>query len=166
MLAFDPIAEARRQWEAHGWANAAPGMAMLTSIMRVQQLLAARVDAVLKPHGLTLARYEVLMLLTFSSSGALPLGKIGERLQVHPASVTNAVDRLERERLVRRTPHPTDGRATLAALTAKGRALAERATTDVNDLFETIGLPDLFEPLREVRAAAGDFARFTSDVST
>jgi DNA-binding MarR family transcriptional regulator len=166
MLRQDPIELARANWEAHGWGRAAPGMAMLTSVMRVQQLLSARVDAVLKPHGLTLARYEVLMLLTFSRSGALPLGKIGERLQVHPASVTNAIDRLERQRLVRRTPHPTDGRATLATLTAKGRALAERATSDANELFESLDLPDLFAALREVRAAAGDFASVGADVST
>ena len=166
MLSFDPIDEARRQWRVHGWGDAAPAMAVVTSIVRVQQLLMARVDAALKPHGLTLARYEVLMLLTFSRTGSLPLGKIGQRLQVHPASVTNAIDRLERERLVRRTPHPTDGRTTLAALTAKGRTVADRATVDMNDLFRSLDLPDLFEPLREVRGAAGDFARFSSDVST
>src|SRR4051812_35846544 len=123
MLSIDPIAEARRQWEAHGWGDAAPGMALVTSVMRVQQLLAGQVDAVLRPHDLTLARYEVLMLLTFSRTGALPLGKIGERLQVHPASVTNAVDRLEAQRLVKRAPPPTDRRATLATLTPRGRAV-------------------------------------------
>jgi DNA-binding MarR family transcriptional regulator len=166
MMDIDPIAEARRQWEVHGWVEAAPNMAVVTSVMRVQQLLLAKVDAVLRPHGLTLARYEVLMLLTFSSRGSMPLGKIGERLQVHPASVTNAIDRLERERLVRRAAHPTDGRTTLAMLTAKGRALADRATVDMNALFVSLDLPDLFEPLRDVRAAAGDFARFSTDVST
>ena len=35
------------------------------------------------------------MLLSFSTSGALPLSKIGERLQVHATSVTNVIDRLE-----------------------------------------------------------------------
>ena len=159
MLPFDPITEARRHWEAHGWHDAASAMAVVTSVMRVQQLLSAQVDAVLKPHGLTFARYEVLMLLSFSRRGALPLGKIGARLQVHPASVTNAVDRLERQRLVRRTPHPTDGRATLAALTPKGRSVAESATEDLNALFRSLAVSDpdgLFERLRELRA--DDFA--------
>jgi DNA-binding MarR family transcriptional regulator len=167
MLSFDPIGEARRQWEAHGWGAAAPGMAAVTSIVRVHQLLVAEVDRVLRPHGLTLARYEVLMLLLFSRDGALPLGKIGQRLQVHPASVTNAVDRLEAQRLVRRRAHPTDGRTVLATLTAKGRTVAESATADVNAVFAGLDLPDgLFESLREVRAAAGDFASVPSDVST
>ena len=168
-LPFDPIAEARRQWEARGWTTAAPGMALVTSVMRVQQLLAARVDAVLRPHGLTFARYEVLMLLSFSRAGALPLGKIGQRLQVHPASVTNAVDRLEAQRLVRRVAHPTDRRTTLAALTARGRSVADSATVDMNALFESLDPADAdasFEVLRSMRESAGDFARFPSDVST
>ena len=61
------------------------------------------------------------MLLTFTRTGQMPLGKIGQRLQVHPASVTNVIDRLEVDGLVRRRPHPTDQRTTLAAITAKGR---------------------------------------------
>ena len=160
MLQVDPIAEARRNWEAHGWTAAAPAMAVMTSIMRVQQLLLARVEAALRPHGLTFARYEVLMLLSFSRRGSLPLGKIGERLQVHPASVTNAVDRLEAQRLVRRQRHPTDRRAVLAVLTPRGRSVAAAATIDVNELFEALPLVDpdrLFEQLRGVREAAGDF---------
>src|SRR5580658_9889438 len=116
-LPFDPIAEAQRQWEVHGWAAQAPAMATVTSIMRLHQVFLARADAQLRPLGLTFARYEVVMLLSFSSKGCLPLGKIGERLQVNAASVTNAVDRLEAQGLVVRRPNPRDGRGTLATLT-------------------------------------------------
>ena len=123
-LSFDPIAEAERQWGAHGWPDQAPGMAVVTSIMRLQQIFLARADAVLRPLGLTFARYEVLMLLSFSRQGALPLGKIGERLQVNAASVTNAVDRLEADGLVARRSNPDDGRGTLARLTPAGRRRA------------------------------------------
>ena len=125
-LPFDPIDEAHRQWVAHGWGPEAPAMATVTSIMRLHQIFLARADAVLRPFGLTFARYEVVMLLSFSTKGSLPLGKIGERLQVNPASVTNAVDRLEAQGLVVRQPNPRDGRGTLAAITAKGRKLAGR----------------------------------------
>ena len=103
-------------------------MATVTSIMRLQQIFLARADAELRPLGLTFARYEVVMLLSFSTTGSLPLGKIGERLQVNAASVTNAVDRLEAQGLVTRRPNPDDGRGTLAAITAKGRRVAGRAT--------------------------------------
>ena len=163
-LEFDPIAEARRQWVAHGWHDAADGMAVLTSIIRVEQLLMSRVEAQLRPLGLTFARYELLVLLSFSRRGALPLGKIGARLQVHPASVTNAVDRLERDGLVARVPHPEDGRTTLATITPDGRRLVQRATNPLNEqVFADLGwdpdeLDAMFESLRRFRAAAGDVA--------
>jgi DNA-binding MarR family transcriptional regulator len=161
-LPFDPIAEAHRQWSAHGWAPEAPAMATVTSIM-LQQIFLARADAELRPLGLTFARYEVVMLLSFSTTGALPLGKIGERLQVNPASVTNAVDRLEAEGLVTRRPNPDDGRGTLAAITAKGRRVAGRATAAMNaHVFSDLGLDQpalraLFDSLAHLRRAAGDF---------
>ena len=164
-LPIDPIGEARRQWQAHGWDEAAPAMAVVTSIMRLQQIYLAQADTILRPMGLTFARYEVLMLLSFSRSGQLPLGKIGERLQVHAASVTNAVDRLEDQGLVTREPNPDDGRGTLAALTAAGRQLAHRATAVMNDgLFAQVGLSreeldHLFASLGELRRGAGDFAQ-------
>lgn len=85
-LPFDPAAEARRQWEAYGWAEAAPGMAAVTSVMRAQQVFLSRIDDLLAGDGLTFARYEVLVLLSFSRAGALPLGKVGARLQVHPGA--------------------------------------------------------------------------------
>src|ERR1700727_1115126 len=131
-LDFDPIIEATRQWSAHGWEEACDGMAAITSIVRAQQLFLGRVDAVLRPLGLTFARYEVLMLLLFSRAGALPLSKVGARLQVHPTSITNAVNRLEEHGLISRVPHPTDGRTTLAEITPAGRRLAGQATEEIN----------------------------------
>ena len=77
-------------------------MAAVTSVMRVQQLLLARVEDTLKPYGLTFAAYEALRLLAFTRSGSLPMGKLGVRLMVHPAAVTNAIGRLEQRGLVQR----------------------------------------------------------------
>ena len=160
-LPFDPIDEAARQW-GDRW-DGVPSMHAVTSLMRVQQLVIGRLDAILKPHGLTFARYEALVLLTFSSRGSLPLGKMGERLQVHPTSVTSIVRRLEAAGLIDRQPHPDDGRAVLAVITPRGRALVERATKDL--VAADFGLESLDEPqlrelseiLRPIRAAAGDF---------
>jgi DNA-binding MarR family transcriptional regulator len=125
-LPFDPIAEARRQWLLR-WEAAEP-MAAATSVMRAQQIILARVDAMLRPFDLTFARYETLVLLFFSRKGALPLGKMGDRLMVHPTSVTNSVNRLQAQGFVRRVPHPTDRRATLAEITPEGREVVQRAT--------------------------------------
>lgn len=163
MLPFDPIDEARRQWVAHGWDAAADGMAVVTSIIRVQHLVMARIDSLLKPLGLTFSRYELLALLDFSSRGSMPLGKIGARLQVHHASVTNAVDRLEADGLVQRLPHPDDRRTTLAAITPAGRRLARRATSVLNEqVFTDLGwdgdeMTAMFDTLKSFRAGAGDF---------
>jgi DNA-binding MarR family transcriptional regulator len=162
-LPFDPIAEAQRQWEAHGWEREAAGMATVTSIMRLQQVFLARADTQLRPLGLTFARYEVMMLLSFSSQGALPLGKISERLQINAASVTSAVDRLEAQGLVTRRPNPRDGRGILAAITAKGRRLAAEATVAMNrGVFSDLGLEQatlrsLLDSMGRLRQAAGDF---------
>ena len=160
-LPFDPIDEAARQWSLR-W-EAVEEMHAVTSLMRVQQVVLARLDEVLRPHGLTFARYEALVLLTFSRAGALPLGKMGERLQVHATSVTSIVDRLESAGLVVRRRHPEDGRAVLAEITDAGRELVERATADLVDSrfaltsLEPAQLQALSDLLRPVRRDAGDF---------
>lgn len=160
-LGFDPIEEAKRQWDVR-WSGGVQ-MAAATSIMRAQQIVLAAVDAALRPHNLTFARWEALVLLAFTRNGELPLGKMGPRLMVHPTSITNTVDRLEADGLVRRVPHPTDGRATLARITPKGRRLVERATASVEAVDFGLGAMDrdgmrlLTELLQGVRAAAGDF---------
>ena len=158
----DVISEARRQWEDAGWADAAPGMAAVTSVMRAQQIFQAAVDEVLKPFDLTFSRYELLMLLMFSSRGSLPLKKASMRLQVHPTSVTNAVDRLAKAELVERLPHPTDGRGTLVSITEEGRRMALKATDALNAaVFTQPGLDQkridtLIAVLEDLRRSAGD----------
>ncbi|MGW0657477.1 MarR family transcriptional regulator [Streptodolium elevatio] len=160
-LPFDPIARAAQSWEER-W-GACPPMAAITSIMRAQQILLAEADTVLKPYGLTFARYEALVLLTFSRSGALPLSKIGERLMVHPTSVTNTIDRLEKAELVARRPNPRDGRGTLATITDKGRDVVERATADLVardfglGVYDADACADIFRMLLPLRVDAGDF---------
>lgn len=162
-LPFDPIEEARRQWASHGWSESAEGMAAVTSVMRAHQIVLSRVDEQLRDVGLTFARYEVLMLLYFSRAGALPLVVIGSRLQVHPTSITSAVDRLEHQGLVHRRPHPTDRRTKLAKLTESGEEVALEATSRLNEsVFADPGLSraqtrKLVELLKVLRGRAGDF---------
>jgi DNA-binding MarR family transcriptional regulator len=161
-LPFDPIERAGQTWEKR--FGPASSMRAATSVFRVQQILLARYDDVLKPHELTFARYEVLVLLTFSRSGELPLKVIGSRLMVHPTSVTNAIDRLVAAGYVRRRPNPDDGRGVLAGITDEGRRVVEQATTALTDLDFGLGdLPEaerakLFDILRRVRIGAGDVA--------
>jgi DNA-binding MarR family transcriptional regulator len=160
-LRFDPIAEAHRHWDGR-WPEG-QAMAAATSIMRAQQIVLARVDDALKPFELTFARYEALVLLTFSQRGSLPLGKMGERLMIHPTSVTNIVDRLEAQGLVRRAEHPTDRRTTLCEITDEGRRVVEKATEAVTAVRLGItGLTDreldqLVRLLAKMRRESGDF---------
>jgi DNA-binding MarR family transcriptional regulator len=162
-LPFDPIAEARRHWRERWGEEPARPMAAVTSIMRTQQILLARLNELLRPHGLTFPRYETLMLLVFSSRGSLPVGKMGERLQVHRTSMTHMADRLEEAGLVTRVSHARDRRSTLIAITEAGRALAERATETLNAAgFATDPLgpeeqDELTRLLTAIRRDEGDF---------
>src|SRR3954466_686649 len=161
-LPFDPIERAAQTWEER--FGPASSMRAATSVFRVQQILLARFDEALKPYELTFARYEVLVLLTFSRTGQLPLKVIGSRLMVHPTSVTNAIERLVAAGYVERRPNPADGRGVLAGITESGRAVVEVATAELTKLDFGLGdLPDgeldaLFDILRRVRLGAGDVA--------
>jgi DNA-binding MarR family transcriptional regulator len=161
-LPFDPIDEAGRQWRLHWPGAPVPAMMAVTSVMRAQQILLGRLNDALDPYGLTFARYEALMLLYFSRAG-LPLGKMGLRLQVHAASVTNLVDGLERDGYARREPHPSDRRTTLATITDRGHDVAGAATEALHAIrFGTTPLDDrqleiVTRVLRGAREGAGDF---------
>ena len=95
-------------------------------------------------------------------AGPLTLGAVGHRLWITPGTVTSAVDRLEAADLCRRVVHPTDARATLLEITAKGRRLFDRAVEELNtDLFGTVGLSEdeldqLVGLIGKIRAAEGD----------
>jgi DNA-binding MarR family transcriptional regulator len=146
-LPFDPIARAAETWEQRFGRSDA--MAAVTSIMRAQQILLAELDAVLRPYGLTFARYEALVL--------------GERLMVHPTSATNTIDRLEGQGLVVRRPNPQDGRGKLAEITPRGREVVSQATEDLMGAefglggFDPDQREQVFDLLRGLRVAAGDF---------
>ncbi len=161
-LPFDPIERAGEIWSER--IGESTPMKLATSIMRVQQLILAELDGALKLHGITFARYEVLVLISFSATGSLPLNKIGERLMVHPTSVTNAIDRLEAQGLVKRVPDAADRRRTLAELTATGKDVLDAATKALMAIdFAIDGLSaqdqeQTYDLLRTLRSSAGDFA--------
>ena len=158
-LPFDPIRRAAVLWRQRwGKSSQVSAMAAATSIMRVQQSLLADFDAIVGRHGLTFARYEALVLLSFTTNGSLPLS-----LMVHPTSVTNIVRRLADAGLVERVPNPRDGRGALAVITDAGRAAMEASTADLIEAgfgLASLTAEDqdhLFALLRSVRQARGDF---------
>jgi DNA-binding MarR family transcriptional regulator len=161
-VARDPLEAWGQIWDERGWQDASLGLQAASAILRAQQLLLTRADQTLRPLNLTFARWEVLVLLDFAG-GPVPLGMVASRLQMQPASVSNAVNRLEAERLVGRRPHPDDARVILAEITPKGRRVAEVATRSLNDeVFTDLGFSDkaldeVFGVLQTLRRAAGDF---------
>ena len=162
-LTKDPIAEIQRNWEKKGWGAAGAGAATVTSIMRTQQILLGRAQAILKPFRLTFARFELLSLLSHARNKRMLMNRASALLQVHPTSITNAVDRLEAAALVLREPHESDRRATVLALTGEGQRVADQASEALNEqLFEHTGFPseqmdDLNRIMSEFRQRSGDF---------
>ncbi|HTR90242.1 MAG TPA: MarR family transcriptional regulator [Trebonia sp.] len=138
----DPILEAFHLWSENGWEDRAAGCAAVTSLMRVHQMMTRRADQILAPLDLTFARYELLIRLYFRAD-SLPLSQLGKQLQIHQTSITSLVDRLEKQGLIKRTPHPTDRRSTMAQITPSGRALTAKAVNLLNsEFFRDLGLSD------------------------
>jgi DNA-binding MarR family transcriptional regulator len=160
---FDVVEASRRVWLERWNPEAASGMASYTAILRSYQLLNEQVNDVMRRHDLTFARYEVLAWLATDPDSALTLSWISKTLRIPPATVTDIIDRLEREKLVRRAPHPSDARTTLAVITARGRKVAMDATHDLNSsVYERIGLSEaqrgqLIDLLAQLRASGNEF---------
>jgi DNA-binding MarR family transcriptional regulator len=160
---FDVVEASRRVWLDRWNPAAASGMAVFTAILRSQQLLSNEIDAVMRRHDLTFARYEILAWLATDPESSLTLSWISKTLRIPPATVTNLIDRLEADRLVRRVPHPSDARTTLAVITPAGRRRADGATHDLNTtVYERIGLTapqrtQLVELLATLRANGNEF---------
>lgn len=159
-LVYDPVEASRERWIQQGWNDSAAGMAAVVSVMRAEQIFLTRASAILRPLGLTFARYQVLGMVRWA--GPLTLGAVGHGLWITPGTVTSAIDRLEGAGLCRRLSHPTDARATLVEITAKGRRLFDRAVAELNvDLFGTVELSEdelhlLVRLIGKIRAAEGD----------
>jgi DNA-binding MarR family transcriptional regulator len=160
---FDVVEASRRVWLQQWEPEAASGMAVFTAILRSAELLSAEVNRVMQRHELTFARYEVLTWLATDPESSLALSWISKTLRIPPATVTNLIDRLEQDKLVRRVPHPSDARTTLAVITARGRRIARSATDDLNStVYEQIGLTEpqrhqLTDLLAELRANGNEF---------
>ena len=169
-LVYDPVEASRERWIEQGWGDTAAGMAAVVSVMRAEQIFLNRAAATLRPLGLTLARYQVLGMLRWT--GPMTLGSVGHRLWITPATVTSAVDRLEKAGLSRRVAHPTDARATLVEITASGRRLFDKAVTKLNDdVFGTVGLTEqeldlLVGLVQKIRASEGDVVATGTSPST
>ena len=105
----------------------------------------------------------MLSWLAIDPESSQTLSWISKTLRIPPATVTNLIDRLEHDKLVRRVQHPLDARTTLAVITPRGEASADAATQELNTtVYERIGLTDpqreqLIDLLAELRANGNEF---------
>lgn len=86
----------------------------------LQRLLLAQARA----SGLGLL--EILVLSRASEGDGVSPGEVGRSLGLSTSTMTGVSDRLERAKLIRRHPHPTDGRLLLLKATSKGQRIRER----------------------------------------
>lgn len=114
-------------------------------------------------YGLCLSKFMVLEVLLHK--GPLPISAIGEKVSLASASMTSAIDGLEKLGFVVRKDSKEDRRARLVALTPQGRKLITRLfARHVKDLeFLTRGLTSeqrslMYAGVRTMGHAAKDAA--------
>jgi DNA-binding MarR family transcriptional regulator len=94
----------------------------IVNLLRAESLVSAELNRKLRPHGLSIATFNVLMILEGAETSLCPW-QIGERLLVTRGTVTGLLDSLEKQGLIRRVPNPEDRRSLQVELTAKARKL-------------------------------------------
>ncbi len=105
---------------------------MSWALLEAARTLEARLEQVLAPLQLSLAKFGVLRCLVHESR-ALPLSAIAQRQKCVRSNMTQLADRLETDGFVRRVDDPNDRRAVLAEPTDAGRAAHDRAMAALRD---------------------------------
>jgi DNA-binding MarR family transcriptional regulator len=137
----DPVDEDRARWIELGWEQP-DAMACFMSINRAQKQLVDRVHAALRPHGVTIIENSCLLNLAMAEGHRQPLGRIAERLLIGAGRCNYIINSLEERGLVRREPHPSDGRVTLAVVTKAGLQLVAAANRDLAAISFGLGDAD------------------------
>jgi DNA-binding MarR family transcriptional regulator len=145
------VAWARQRWTEQGFPDPAHFTAM-GSVLRTAVLVGARVDAALKPLGLSRRAYLLLVALDVAPERTQSLGRLGRTLLVHPTTATTVVEQLAASGAVRRTPHPDDRRATLVTMSDEGLRLVRAAQVALADIG--FGMPGTSEAQAEAVTAA------------
>jgi DNA-binding MarR family transcriptional regulator len=157
----DSVEWMRQRWIEHGAPRPAQFAAM-ASLLRTSVVMTNELDRVLKELQLTRTGYLVMITQQMSRDATRPLGQLSKALLVHPTTVTLVIDQLEKSKLVRRKPHPSDRRTILAQLTPKGHEMVEKASAALAEVgFGLKGISDatasrVTADLRRVRQALGD----------
>ncbi len=105
-------------------------MGTIGRVKRLQARLSAEMDRVFSDHGLNAASFDVLATLRRSGPPyQLSPSALIEWTMVTSGTMTNRLDRLEKQGLIERRPNPEDGRGSVVALTQEGFSLIDRAVS-------------------------------------
>ena len=98
---------------------------ILLSLITAAHAVEEKVEAELAAAGLSGARLRILTQLA-NAGKPLAFSELAESHRCVRSNITQIIDRLETEGLVRRVDDPVDGRVVRAQLTARGRERQER----------------------------------------
>ncbi|MFI7195186.1 MULTISPECIES: MarR family winged helix-turn-helix transcriptional regulator [Nocardia] len=160
--ASDPVDWARHYWEQQRLDGDEQRFLALTSLLRYQRIVTDAVDTELRSHGLNMTDYLLLMTLQLSETGTRLISSLARNLLVHATTATLATDRLEQRGMLRRSPHPTDRRATCVTISKHGREIVENATRGLTTIdfgmqgSSTEDINRLREVLTAMRHSLGD----------
>ena len=158
----DPVEWADHYWRQQNLEGDEQRFLVMSSLLRYQRIVIELVEGELRKLDLNLTDYLMLMTLQLSESGTRLISSLARNLMVHATTATLATDRLEARKLLRRSPHPTDRRATCVTITEAGRELLHKATIALDTVdFGLAGaspanVARLGQLLDTLRAAAGD----------
>lgn len=158
----DPVDWAKHYWEQQNLDGDEQRFLTVMSLLRFQRIVADVMENELKKQNLNVTDYLLLMTLQLSETGTRLISSLARNLLVHATTATLATDRLEKRKLLERSPHPTDRRATCITITDLGRETANEATRALSAV--DFGLPGsspnevarLNGAVRALRRSAGD----------
>jgi DNA-binding MarR family transcriptional regulator len=123
-----------------------PDQGAVLSWIEAGYLLGGKIEKALEELGLSLAKLKVITYLA-ESRQSLSLSEIAAKLNCVRSNVTQLVDRLESEGLVRRLYDPSDRRTVRAELTEAGRQKQKAGATALarteSDLAASLSEEDL-----------------------
>jgi DNA-binding MarR family transcriptional regulator len=134
---------------------------LLEGLVAVGEMIEQRLDAALQPERLSVPKLAVLYNL-MRVHEPVALGILSQRLGCVRSNITQLIDRLEADNLVRRVPDPDDRRSVRAAITDQGRdrfeagmRAVEEAHRDILSAFSPSDREQLARLLARFRKDAG-----------
>jgi len=132
--------------------------AYLSGVSRINE----RLDTELRPFGLDIGEYEILVNLSEADQLEMRMSELAERVRQSRSRLTHTVARMEAKGLILRKSCPQDRRGVIAVLTASGLTLLKQAAplhvASVRSALVDVVAPDDFEALGRVMQAVLEVA--------